>query len=65
MCDVRVENEGSIIVFEAQNEDALRVMDETLATEGWQWMGRYRLCVDHRMAAGVAQVLLNEGLEVE
>jgi hypothetical protein len=66
MCDVRVENHGSVVVFEAQTPEARRIMHDEIETESWMWMGRDRLCVDHGVSEGLYDYLvMHLGLDVE
>ena len=61
--DIRISDEGSIVRFwpvTPAGKEALGDVD----AESWQWFGR-SLCVDHRMAGGLIDHLVDNGLSVE
>ena len=67
--DIELIDEGTNIMFRPcsdagcaflSNEVATR---NEVATEGWQWLGE-ALCVDRRMAAGLAAAAVADGLEI-
>jgi hypothetical protein len=61
--DVRVRNEGSIVMFTPVSDAAKTWFDENVHHEVWQWFGE-SLCVEWRYAEDLIEGLLNEGLIV-
>jgi hypothetical protein len=59
-----VRDEGTVVVLTPNTEAGGRFLHAMLQTEAWQWMGE-SLVIDHRMARGVIDAALNEGLGVE
>jgi hypothetical protein len=60
--DILIRSEGTVWIFCPLTVDAKRFLGQ-LDTEPWQWLGN-ALVVDHGVAAGFIQVLLDAGLEV-
>jgi len=61
MAQTQVINCGSIVQFYL-SDAALAWVNENVQTEGWQWMGKRMLCVDHRYAPGLGEALAEQGL---
>jgi hypothetical protein len=61
MTTTQVINCGSIVQFYL-SDAAIIWVNENVHTEGWQWMGKRMLCVDHRYAEGLAIALDDAGL---
>jgi hypothetical protein len=64
MADYLVRNEGSIVQFVPQNEDAQNFLNENVGFEHWQIFGE-SLCVDHNSAEGLIGFLLGYGYDIE
>jgi len=61
--DVSIRNEGTVWVFNPLTPAAKEWFDENVHTEPYQWLGT-SLVVDHGLAAGLVQGILDAGLEV-
>jgi hypothetical protein len=61
--DVEVVFHGSVVAFHLLSQDAKNFVEEFTDADGWQFMGN-ALCVDHRMAEGLVDGMLEHGLEV-
>jgi len=61
--DVIVENHGSVVAFHLLSQNAKTFVDENVQAEGWQFMGD-ALCVDHRFASDLADVMRENGLVI-
>jgi hypothetical protein len=62
--DVRIENHGSIFMFQLLSEEAREWVAEFVASEDWQWFGD-GLCVEPRMARDLVDGMIADGLTVE
>lgn len=65
--DLKIIDEGSIVVFEWLSYRGERFLLDNLNTEPWQWHGKHPnnlLCVDHRMAPDIVALAEEEGLSV-
>jgi hypothetical protein len=62
--DLKIYNEGSIIVLTPLTEDARNWIDENCNVESWQWMGG-SLAIDYRFAEDIIYGLADAGFEVE
>jgi len=61
--DVLIRNEGTAWMFNPLTPAAKQWFDENVESEPWQWLGT-SLVVDHGMAAGLVQGILDAGLHV-
>lgn len=61
--DVRVENHGSLYVFQPLTAAAREWVDEHVALEGWQWIGG-GFAVEPRYAHDLEHGMIVDGLEV-
>jgi hypothetical protein len=61
--DVLIRNEGTVWVFNPLTPAAQEWFDDNVESEPWQWLGT-SLVVDHGMAAGLVQGILDAGLQV-
>ena len=61
--DFHVEYHGSLISFTPLNLDAQTFCDTELQIEGWQWMGD-SFAVDHRIALGLRETLIDAGFSL-
>ena len=61
--DVRIQNEGSILLFHPLTEAAEQWMREHVLSDEAQFFGK-ALVVEHRYAADLAEGMVNDGLEV-
>jgi hypothetical protein len=64
MADVRIENHGSIFIFELLTDAAREFVDDHVDPEA-QTFGKDRLVVEHRYAGELAQGFDDHGLEVK
>ena len=62
--DVRIENHGSIFLFQVLTEVALNWFDENVESEPYMWTGN-RLAVEHRYAENLTNGLREEGFNCE
>ncbi len=60
---VSIEDHGTVVAFDFDDEGKAWA-DDNLQTEPWQWLGPYRLFVDHRYAEGLFEHLQEEGFDV-
>ena len=63
MTDILIRNEGNIVQFIPQNDDAWAFIQENVGYEFWQVFGQ-TLCVDHLFAEGLVDLLVDYGYEV-
>lgn len=61
---VTVVDQGSVCAFVAGSEAARVALADLVDTEPWQWLGSLTLVVDHRFAAGLVDLLRDDGVEV-
>lgn len=61
--DVRVDADGSLVLFTPLTDAGRAWIDEHTETEPWQWLGP-ALCVEHRYAADLVHGMRNDGLKV-
>ena len=61
--DVVVRNSGSVCLFEPVTPAAKDWVAEHVQLEGCQWLGA-SFAVEHRFASGLAEGMLEAGLEV-
>ena len=52
---------GSIIQLTPQTRSAKEWLQANVESEGWQWMGN-GLCIDRRMAIGLVEAIVAEGM---
>lgn len=64
MADFRFGCHGSVVMIEPVSDEAKAWVDEKVAIESWQWMGK-AFAAEPRMAADLADAIAEEGLEVE
>jgi len=62
MTDVRIQNEGTILLFEPVSDEAIEWW-ETHVEEGMTYCGMH--VVDHRPAAAIIDGLTDAGFELE
>jgi len=62
--DIKIQNEGSIIVFTPMTSEALEWINENCEVESWQWVGG-SLAIDHRFAEYIIYGLADAGFNVE
>ena len=63
MADVKIEDCGSIVMFDPVTPEAKEWVDENVGLESWQWLGN-RFSVDHRYADNLIEGMTGDGLEV-
>ena len=63
MPDLRVLDQGTVVLFTPVSERGREWLEANCATESWQWLGS-SLGIDHRMAGPVIEGAINDGLEV-
>lgn len=62
---IQVTDNGTTWSFRALDDDALKIMQDELQTEDWQWLGERTLVVDHRPATYLCQHLADDwGVEL-
>jgi hypothetical protein len=61
--DVRVENHGTLFVFQPLTDAGRTWIDEHVESESWQWIGG-GLSVEHRYAEHLATGMQADGLTV-
>lgn len=61
--DIRIENCGSIMLFNPLTTVGKEWMDENVEADGYQWLGN-KLAVEPRYARDLAQGMLDNGLTV-
>lgn len=61
--DIRVVDEGSVVLFQPETDAAQRWLKANLVSEGWQWMGR-SLAVQSSYAANIIDGARSDGLTV-
>ena len=64
MADFLLYDCGSIVQLTPQTDSAkewLQENVENVESEGWQWLGN-GLCMDRRMAVGVVEAIVEEGM---
>lgn len=64
MADISIFDQGTLVGFRPNSQDAYCRMDESVMSEDYQWLGR-TLWVDHRYADGLIEHLESLGLEVD
>lgn len=62
--DMKIQDEGSIVLFVPLTDFARQWVDENLALESWQWFGD-GFAVEHRYADPLRQGMENDGLAFE
>jgi hypothetical protein len=62
--DVLVRDEGTVWVFNPLTAAAKEWFDENVQSEPYQWLGT-SLVVDHGLALGLVQGILDAGLEID
>jgi hypothetical protein len=62
--DFQVSNQGTVWQFIPNTEAAFDFLDEHVALEPWQWLGR-TFAVDARLAEGLVYGIIDHGLTVE
>lgn len=65
MADFSVGYDGSVAVIDVLSEAAREWIDEHVESEGWQWLGKSRLCIEPRYAAPIVDGMVEAGLTVE
>ena len=55
---------GSIIQLTPQTRSAKEWLQANVESEGWQWLGN-GLCMDRRMAIGLVEAIVEEGMTLE
>jgi hypothetical protein len=63
MPDFLIADHGSIITIAPVSEAARDWIDESVASEPWQWLGG-ALCVHHRYASNLIEGIADEGFDV-
>ncbi len=63
MTDVKIENCGTLFMFEPVTAEAKEWVDENLGLESWQWFGK-RFAVEHRYAGDLIDGMAGDGLEL-
>lgn len=58
--DIKIVDEGSVILFVPKNDEAKTWMNENLQVEGWQRLGD-NIAVDHRSAGIIIEALEDNG----
>lgn len=58
--DFIVNDQGSIVMFEPQNDKAKQWLKDQVDAEDWQWLGN-NLTVDHRFAGDLNEHLIDDG----
>ena len=61
--DVRVNDQGSVVLLQPITEAASDWIDENIESEGWQWFGG-ALAVEHRYADAIIEGMQSDGLGV-
>ncbi len=61
--DVLVQSHGSVYLFIWNSENGREFLTQEIETEPWQWLGS-NLAVDHRMAAPLAEHIIESGLTI-
>ena len=61
--DIKIDNEGSIIVITPLTSEARIWIDENCNIESWQWIGE-SLAIDHRFAENIILGLADAGFNV-
>jgi hypothetical protein len=62
--DVLVANAGTVFTFCPLNAKAKSWIDDNVASESYQWLGR-TLVVEHRYAWGLAEGMIDAGLVLQ
>lgn len=63
MTDIRIRDEGTVVVFTPVTQEGTDWLHEQLLTEPWQWQGD-NLVLDHHLAQGVRDLLMMDGLTI-
>lgn len=61
--DVEVRDEGTLVVFTPRSAEGRAWLEANVASEPWQWLGP-SLCVEHRCAEPLSNLLIEAGLTV-
>jgi len=61
--DVRIDDQGTLVMFEPISQAAKDWFSEHVQSESWQWMGT-RLGVDHRMAQNLVDGIEGAGFTI-
>ena len=61
--DVRVNDQGSVVLLQPITEAASDWIDENIESESWQWFGG-ALAVEHRYADAIIEGMQSDGLGV-
>ncbi len=64
MADVRVNDQGSVVMIEPVSDEAKTWVQENVGLEGWQWFGPAFAC-EPRMADPLIEGMRDAGLVVE
>ena len=61
MLDVRVEDQGTIVLFTPESDDGSAWMDDNVYAEDWQFIGS-GVAVEHRYAPDLVAGMIGDGL---
>ena len=50
MADVTIEDQGSLVLFKIESEEAQEWVDENVDVPDFAWLGGYSFVVEHRYA---------------
>lgn len=64
MSDFNIINNGSVVGFLANTDEAQDWIRDNVASEDWQWLGNVLWC-DHRAGQELAVVLACEGFDIK
>ena len=62
--DVRIEDQGSLVLFHLETDEARDFFQEYVDTPDYSWLGGAAVAVEHRVADDLIEVLRGNGLEV-
>lgn len=62
--DVIVNDQGTVVLFVLENENARAFINENVHLESWQWLGDAAFAVDHRYADALIEGMQEDGLTV-
>ena len=61
--DIKIVNHGSVLAFHPVSPQGKQWLETKCDSEPWQWFGG-SLCVDHRIAPGLAQAAESDGMRI-
>lgn len=65
MADVTVEDQGSLVLFKIESQEAQEWVDDNIDVPDFAWLGGQQFVVEHRFADNLIAGLQDAGFEVE